>query len=351
MEIVNKLLSQQLPAVIVVFSFIAAFIIDFLFSVVFKRFASKTKTNFDDNLIQILHKPIFYSTFFTGWIIAIKKTSNQYEIYKGQLLSDFIISIVLSFMIIVWATAIFKAFVQFVKWYGKTADSNKLFQQRMVPLFDNVGKLIIFLGCAYFLFKSWGWDVTGWLASAGVIGIVVGLAAKDTLANFFSGIFIMADAPYKEKDYIILDSGERGYVTSIGLRSTRIMTRDDIEITIPNSVIANSKIVNESGGPYEKERIRLNVGVAYGSDIDQVRKVLLEIANSHEDISNEPKPRVRLRQFGESSLMFQLLLWVDKPEMRGRVSDAIYTKIYKDFNHHNIEIPFPQRTVHIKKND
>ena len=351
MEIINKLLNQQLPAIIVVFSFIAAFLIDFLFSVVFKRFASNTKTSFDDNLIKILHKPIFYSTFFIGWIIAIKKTNNQYEIYQNQLLSDFIISIVLSFMIIVWATAIFRGFVQFIKWYGKSASSSHIFQQRMVPLFDNVGKLIIFLGCAYFLFKSWGWDVTGWLASAGVIGIVVGLAAKDTLANFFSGIFIMADAPYKEKDYIILDSGERGYVTSIGLRSTRIMTRDDIEITIPNSVIANSKIVNESGGPYEKERIRLNVGVAYGSDIDQVRKVLMDIAISNKDVSNDPEPRVRFRQFGESSLMFQLLFWVEKPEMRGRVSDSIHSSIYKNFNQDNIEIPFPQRTLHIKKND
>jgi len=348
----EELLNHRfLPAIIVVFSVIAAFLIDFLFRVVFRAFASKTKTTFDDNLIDILHKPIFYSAFFIGWIIAIRKTNNQYEIYSGQLLSDFIISIVLSFMIIVWATAIFRAFVQFIKWYGKTAGSNKLFQQRMVPLFDNIGKLIIFLACAYFLFKSWGWDVTGWLASAGVIGIVVGLAAKDTLANFFSGIFIMADAPYKEHDYIILDSGERGYVTSIGLRSTRIMTRDDIEITIPNSVIANSKIVNESGGPYEKERVRLNVGVAYGSDIDQVRKILLDISNSHEDVSDNPNPRVRLRQFGDSSLMFQLLFWIDKPEMRGRVSDAIHSKIYKEFNQKDIEIPFPQRTVHIKKND
>ncbi len=351
MDTISKLLNQQLPAIIVIVSFIAAFIIDFLFSVVFKRFASKTKTNFDDNLIKILHKPIFYSAFFIGWIVAIRKTNNQYEIYQNQLLSDFIISIILSFMIVVWATAIFRGFVQFIKWYGKSANSNKVFQQRMVPLFDNIGKLIIFLACAYFLFKSWGWDVTGWLASAGVIGIVVGLAAKDTLANFFSGIFIMADAPYKEKDYIILDSGERGYITSIGLRSTRIMTRDDIEITIPNSVIANSKIVNESGGPYEKERIRLNVGVAYGSDIDQVRKILMDIATSYENISNDPEPRVRLRQFGESSLMFQLLFWVDKPEMRGRVSDAIHTKIYKEFNQQGIEIPFPQRTLHIKKND
>ena len=81
------------------------------------------------------------------------------------------------------------------------------------------------------------------------------------------------------------------------------MTRDDIEITIPNSVIANSKIVNESGGPYEKERVRLNIGVAYGSDIDQVRKILLDIANSYEGVSDDPNPRVRLRQFGDSSLM------------------------------------------------
>ena len=254
-------------------------------------------------------------------------------------------------MIIVWATAIFKAFVQFVKWYGKSANRNKLFQQRMVPLFDNIGKLIIFLGCAYFLFKSWGWDVTGWLASAGVIGIVIGLAAKDTLANFFSGIFIMADAPYKENDYINLDSGERGYVTNIGLRSTRLLTRDDIEITIPNSVIANSKIINESGGPHEEERVRIDVGVAYGSDIDKVREVLLGIAKENDNVSKTSVPRVRFRTFGESSINFQLLFWIPKPEMRGRVSDAINTQIYKTFNQENIEIPFPQRTVHIKKDN
>ena len=85
---------------------------------------------------------------------------------------------------------------------------------------------------------------------------------KDTLSNLFAGIFIMADAPYKEGDYINLDSGERGYVRSIGIRSTRIMTRDDIEITIPNALIANSKIVNESGGPDEKERVRITLEIS-----------------------------------------------------------------------------------------
>ncbi|SVD36121.1 uncharacterized protein METZ01_LOCUS388975, partial [marine metagenome] len=186
-------------------------------------------------------------------------------------------------------------------------------------------------------------------ASAGVLGIVLGLAAKDTIANLFSGIFIMVDSPYKEGDYINLDSGERGYVMNIGIRSTRIMTRDDIEITIPNSVIANAKIINESGGPHEKERVRLSVGVAYGSDVDLVKNILVDIAKNSELISQKFEPRVRFREFGESSLNFQLLFWIDKPEARGRTLDALNTAIYKEFNNNNIEIPFPQRTVHLKK--
>lgn len=339
---IDFLLSDRgLPALIVALSPIAAFIVDFLFTFVFKRFASKTKNTFDDKLIGILHQPIFYSVFFIGWMIAFSKTGHEY--------SKYVVAILLSCIIIIWSKALFRAFIESVQWYAKKETNNKMFQQRMLPLFENLGKLFIFLFCIYFLFNSWGWDVTGWLASAGVIGIVVGLAAKDTLSNFFSGVFIMADAPYKEKDYIILDSGERGYVSNIGLRSTRILTRDDIEITIPNSVIANSKIVNESGGPHEKERVRLDVGVSYGTDIDKVRDILMNIAKEDELVSDSHNPRVRFRQFGESSLMFQLLFWIDKPEMRGRATDQINSKIYKIFNQENIEIPFPQRTLHIKK--
>tara|TARA_A100001011_G_scaffold398995_1_gene505595 strand:- start:5505 stop:6542 length:1038 start_codon:yes stop_codon:yes gene_type:complete len=342
MNIIEILLSNRwLPVVIVLASPIIAFFVDFLFIFLSKSFTSKTKTNFDDKLIKILHQPIFYSTIFIGWMIAINKTSFIYSYY--------VVSIFLTIIIIVWSKAIFSAFIEFINWYSRINTSNNMLQKRTIPLFDNLGKLVIFLGCIYFIFQSWGLDVTGWLASAGIIGIVIGLAAKDTLANFFSGIFIMADAPYKEKDYINLDSGERGYVTSIGLRSTRLLTRDDIEITIPNSVIANSKIVNESGGPQENERVRINVSVAYGSDIDKVRDIMMDIALNHDTVDSEYKPRVRFREFGDSGLLFQLMFWIRKPEMRGRVIDEINTKIYKTFNAENIEIPFPQTTVHIKK--
>ena len=203
----------------------------------------------------------------------------------------------------------------------------------------------------YFIFISWGVNVTGWLASTTIVAMVVALAAKDTVANLFAGFFIMADTPYKLDDYINLDGGERGYVKHIGLRSTRIMTRDDIEITLPNSLIANSKIINESGGPQEDERVRITINVAYGSDIDKVRNVLMEIAQTSENVCKKPKPRVRFRTFGDSGLTFQLLFWIEKPEGRGRITDELNTAIYKQFAKEKIEIPYPQRTIHIKSSD
>ena len=224
-----------------------------------------------------------------------------------------------------------------------------LIQKKTIPLFNNTLKLIIIGGGTYFVLLIWNINVTAWLASAGIAGLAIGFAAKDTLANLFSGIFIMADSPYKIGDFIVLDSGERGRVTMIGLRSTRVLTTDDIEITIPNAVIANTKITNESGGPYEKHRVNAIVGVAYGSDIDQVREILFRIAENNKIVCDHPEPKVRFRAFGDSSLDFQLLCWIENPASRGQTIDELNTAIYKEFNKQKIEIPFPQRDIHIKK--
>ena len=201
----------------------------------------------------------------------------------------------------------------------------------------------------YIIFTAWNIDMTAWLASAGIVGIAVGFAAKDTLANLFSGFFIVADAPYKIGDYINLDSGERGRVSAIGLRSTRLMTRDDIEITIPNGVIAAAKIVNESGGPARQMRQRIPVGVAYGSDVDQVCEVLLEVGKSHPEARAQPEPRVRMRGFGASSLDFELLVWIEHPEDGGRIRHDLLMATYKALNKAGIEIPYAKQDVYIKE--
>ncbi|MBT7973446.1 MAG: mechanosensitive ion channel, partial [Candidatus Marinimicrobia bacterium] len=142
-----------------------------------------------------------------------------------------------------------------------------------------------------------------------------------------------------------LDTGERGYVKQMGIRSTRFMTRDDIEITIPNSVIAASKIVNESGGPGETERVRITLHVAYESDIDDVKALLISIALRNENVLKAPEPRVRFREFGDHGLKLQLLFWIHKPEIRGRTVDAVNTEIYKQFSQNNISIPYPTMKV------
>jgi len=165
----------------------------------------------------------------------------------------------------------------------------------------------------------------------------------------FSGVFIMADAPYKVGDYVVLETGERGEITHIGIRSTRMLTRSDIEITIPNSVMGNSKIINESGGPHEKSRVRVPIGVSYNADIDLVRSILMNIASGQELVCPDPEPRVRFRQFSGSALDFELLVWIDKPATRGRLVDFLNCEIYKQFKENNIEIPYSKHDLYIKE--
>lgn len=190
--------------------------------------------------------------------------------------------------------------------------------------------------------------MTAWLASAGIVGIAVGFVAKDTLANLFAGIFVLADAPYKIGNYIVLDNAQRGTVTHIGLRSTRILTREDVEVTVPNSIIGNSSVINESGGPHVKHRVRIPVGVAYGSDIDLVRSVLMKIADAEEEVCTDPQPRVRFRRFGNSALEFELLSWVEEPEIRVRVVDSLNCQIYHQFCDQKIEIPYSKHDIYVK---
>jgi small-conductance mechanosensitive channel len=200
------------------------------------------------------------------------------------------------------------------------------------------------------ILSIWQINITPLLASAGIAGIAIAIAAKDTLANFFGGISVFIDRPYKIGDYVDLDSGERGEVVEIGIRSTRMKTRDDILVTIPNSIIANSKIINESA-PIPHFRVRIPIGVSYGSDIDLVEKTLLETAADNSNVQTEPAPRVRFREFGDSALLFELLCWAKEPALRGLTIHELNSAIYKNFNESGITIPFPQRDVHLYKKD
>ena len=306
------------------------------------RWTKKTKTTLDDQLIELMNRPVFLVVLFIGLAIAAKKAG-----LSPQALS-ITVALLKTFGILVLVGFAMRSSRLFLDAVSKQRNRFPLIQTRTLPLFYNASLLISVGAGIYFLFLAWKIDPTAWLASAGIIGLALSFAAKDSLANLFAGAFIIADTPYQLGDFIVLGSGERGMVTQIGLRSTRLLTRDDVEITVPNSVMGNSKITNESGGPYEKERIRVPVGVAYGSDVDQVEELLLDVAKAHPEILEDPEPRVRLRAFGDWSLNFELLCWIKEPVLRGRLRHLLCKKIYKSFMAEGIEIPYPKRDVYLQ---
>ena len=340
--------------VAVVLAFVAAFLVDFVVRRVLRALTRRTKTAADDQLLSLFHRPVRVTVILIGlWVatqqLGLEPAVNEQGEAIGIDHEAWIGSLLKTLGLLVWTGFAFKFSRLLLQVLSKDTKRVQVIEPSTLPLFDNLGKILIFGAACYLAVRFWGGDAKGLIASAGVAGIAIGFAAKDTLANLFSGVFIRADSPYKLGDYIVLDSGERGKVINIGLRSTRLLTRDDIEITIPNAVMGAAKIMNETGGPAPSRRVRIPVGVAYGSDVDLVKQVLQQVAEDNEYTLPAPAPRIRFRAFGNSTLDFELLGWIREPELRGKATDALLTEIYKAFAAHKIEIAFPQLDVHLHK--
>ena len=339
-EIIGPNIYLQAVAVAAAFIVIGK-VADLVLCKMIAQLVSRSKTEFDDDLVALLHRPIFITFVLVGLAMATRRLNLPAPPTYITL------GILRTIAIFVWYRFLGDLLDLVIAVIRRRRMAGML-QASMLPLIGTILRVLFIVLAVYFIFLAWDINVTAWVASAGIVGIALSFAAKDTLANLFAGVSIAADAPYKTGDFIILDSGERGMVTNIGLRSTRILTRDDVEITIPNGVIGNAKIINEAGGPSARHRIRTAVGVAYGSDIDKVIETLAGIAGEHNEVCNTPEPRVRFRSFGESSLEFELLCWIDRSIDRGRISHEINCAVYKEFQHSGIVIPFPQRDLHVR---
>lgn len=324
---------------ILIATFLVARIVRWLLERIARHGTPRTKNQLDDTLIMAIQQPVYQTLLLVGLVFA--------GLAWGLQPSSPPLAIIKTLIVVIWFFTSIRLSKVVLKFVSRNHEQGKIVQARTLPLFENLAIVLVFGAAAYFVFIVWNINISAWVASAGIAGLAISFAAKDSLANLFAGVFILADTPYKLGDYIVLDSGERGCVTHIGIRSTRILTRDDVEITIPNSIMGNTKIINETAGPYEKYRIRVKVSVAYGSDIDAVRALLMEIANESSDICQDPEPRVRLRNFGDSSLDLELLCWVSEPVLRGKVLDVLYTTVYKRFNQAGIEFPYPKRDVYL----
>jgi small-conductance mechanosensitive channel len=342
-EYLNSFNSPVVSAItLFVIYILLAKIADVFTDKIVRRVTKFTKSSLDDRIVDLIHRPIFFTVVIIGAVHSIKLLNmpEQTVFYLNGILFS-VLTIIWGICIIRISTLIIENAVH------KVTDITGLGKE-VAPLFENIWKVVVIVAAAMVILSIWKISITPLLASAGIAGAAVALASKDTLANFFGGISIFIDKPYKIGDYIVLEGGERGEVIKIGIRSTRIKTRDDILITIPNSIIANVKIINESA-PIPNFRIRIPISVAYGTDIDKVEEILLDIAKNNDNVLGTPEPRVRFRSFGDSALNFELLCWAKEPAIRGRTIHEINKEVYNKFKEANITIPFPHRTIYLRE--
>ncbi len=326
--------------VVLTFYLILAKMADLVIDKILKRLVKRTKVSFDDQLILFVHTPICWTIVFIGILHSMiyVPLNPPWDTVAPNAVKSLV-------LFVWWISSMRLASWIIERSYPLIAKGDRVGQD-LFYLLKNMLRVVVLIVGVFWLLTIWGIDLTPLFASAGIAGIAVALAAKDTLSNFFGGISIFVDKPFKVGDYIILDSNERGEVVNIGIRSTRIKTRDDVLITIPNSILSNAKIINESA-PIPRFRIRVPVGVAYGSDLELVEKCLVDIAKANPLVSSTPEPRARLRLFADSSINFELLCWVNDPREKGMALHQLLNEIYRVFQEKKISIPFPQRDVHI----
>jgi len=205
--------------------------------------------------------------------------------------------------------------------------------------------VLLFVGLSIVL-QVWGIDLASLAVLLSALSVGIGFGLQNIANNFISGIIISFDRSMKVGDFVQLDE-LMGTVERIGARSTEIRTPDYVSIVVPNSRFLEQALVNWShGNPVS--RIGIPVGVAYGTDSERVREALLEVARGYEPLLLAPEPQVWFRGFGDSSLDFELLVWIRDPQNQFRYSNELNYRVYDALARYDIEIPFPQRDIHIR---
>ena len=209
-------------------------------------------------------------------------------------------------------------------------------------------KYVLYIIAIGFILETIGIKITILLAGSAALLVGVGLGLQQTFNDIISGLILLTERSIKINDILEVD-GDIVKIESIGLRTSKALNRDDISIIIPNSLITTSKVINWSHQS-QKARFKIDVGVAYGSDVDLVIKILEESAFEHPDVFNRELVEARLMNFGNSSLDFQLLFFSKNIFRIGKAKSDIRRIINKKFAKNNISIPFPQMDVHFKSN-
>jgi MscS family membrane protein len=219
------------------------------------------------------------------------------------------------------------------------------YDETLAPIAGNIWDVTIIAVFFLLVLDQWGIGIAALLAPAGIIGIILGFAARKTVANFFGSLSLYADETYKRGDFIELENGTTGTVRDISVRSTVLQTLDGDLVTVPNAELSDGEIINKSS-PRPDRRIQSEVGVSYDADPERVKRVLEEAATP---LSQRRESVVHLRSFGDSALLFEVFVWINKPADRRRVEHELNMAIHRALDAADIEIPYPQRDISVDR--
>lgn len=333
------------PVLIIGASLIAAAVINLILKILLKK-AEKTGTKLDDIILHAMGKPLYIMVLVAGLYYAVHETP-----YLGEMMNSFDGDYrYRHFLLTLFGTWVAASLVKrIIREYGYelAARTKGEMDDRLVALADMSGTYIIWMLGLMIAFSGVGVEIGPVIATMGIAGLALALAAQNLLSNVFGGMTITIDQLYKVGDRIEF-GGVYGDVYEIKPRYTKIKTLDNMIITIPNSKVINDNIVNYAA-PDTTVRVKIPIGVAYGTDPEKVDKIMLEIADNTPNVLKMPKPLLRFTQYAESSQNFELLVWIGHYDDRHRVLDRIFRDMFKRFKEEGIEIPFNQMDVHLKK--
>jgi len=311
--------------------------------------ARRTRTNLDVLLLEALRGPARWVGLGIVWNIGRAASFRDLPAVSGHWGWGIYSGVVYIFLVISVTASACAAVKAAMRWYvSRLGDPER--EKKLAPvilLLSRLANVVLAFIAATVVLGHFGVQVSGLLATAGVASLAVALAAQETLSNLFSGVALIVDRPFQPGDRIELPDGQIGDVIEIGMRTTRILTFDNTLLSIPNAEIAKSRIVNQSA-PNPQYKIRLGVDVAYGTDVRKAKAILLEIVASHPDTLKSPAPAVYFSEFGESSLKLLTVFWIPDYREKFRVLDEVNMAIKDRFEAARIEIPFPQRDVHLR---
>ncbi len=305
------------------------------------KLTQETKSEVDDILIRAVKNVVTYLIPVIGLMLALTPLALQTSIPER---------ILFSFLVVLLMRAALNLVGDMSKWLEKTwlERTASTLDEGLLPLLRKVVKTgVAVLGLLIILGK-WEVQIAPLLGALGVGGLAIALALNSSLSNIFAGIQLILDRSINVGDKVQLESGETGVLMDIGLRTTLMRTYDNEVISLPNSQLANARIKNYTK-PDATIRVGVNFAVAYGSDVSEVKRVVLDAISQLDDILPEPGPQVLLLNMSEFSLDMCGRVWVDDFNKQFARKLEMTELIYNTLNKSDIEIPFPTRTVHMKQ--